>query len=474
MAELFVMPQASPTMVTGVIAKWVAPEGSDLAPQSVIAQVETDKATMDIEVFDKGVMLKHLVAEGAEVPAGAPIAIIGKAKGEDISALLAEYEKSKGAAPASEAAPTKASEAAPAKASEAAPAAQKVVAAPEAAPAAPAPAAPAPAVPAPTAAMAGPASPQAQVKPGEVPKLAWMGRAIPDAIMEPLSAYVPPGVVVRASPLAKAMAADKGLALAKITGTGTGGRIVAADVEAAATAPQAAPAPSAAAGRREDVTVRATQMRKTIARRLTDAHQSVPVFYLTVTFDGAGLVALKEQAGKRGIKVSYNDLVLKAVAQALVDVPECNAAWQGDTIVRRGSVDLGVAVALPEGLITPVIRDADKKSVRQIGAELRELAARAKTGKLAPEEYTGASFSVSNLGMLEIDQFTAILNPPEAGILAVGALLQVPVVENGALTVGWRMKATLTCDHRVIDGALGARLLQALRGYVELPALMVI
>lgn len=456
MAEFFVMPQASPTMTVGVVAKWVAAEGSDLAPQSVIAQVETDKATMDIEVFDKGVMLKHLVAEGAEVPAGAPIAIIGKQKGEDISALLAEFEKTKGA-------PTGAPPPTPAESERPAPAQTKevTIAPPQKENGHPVQHAP-----------SGGAPQDVPVQAGVVPTLTWMGNAIPDAIMEPLGPYVPPGPRVVASPLAKAMAADKGVSLKSLKGSGPGGRIVAADVEAAAAAPKGAPVGAAPA--KADTTVRATQMRKTIARRLTEVHQQVPVFFLTATFDAAGLVALKDLAGKRGIKISYNDLVLKAVAQALVDVPECNAAWQGDTILRRGSVDLGVAVALPEGLITPVVRAAETKSVRQIAAEVRELAGRAKEGKLQPEEYTGGSFSISNLGMFEIDQFTAILNPPEAGILAVGSVQQVPVVEDGVLSVGWRMKVTMTCDHRVIDGALGAKFLQALRGYVELPALMVL
>lgn len=465
MAEFFVMPQASPTMTVGVVAKWVAAEGSDLAPQSVIAQVETDKATMDIEVFDKGVMLKHLVSEGAEVPAGAPIAIIGKQKGEDISALLAEFEKIKGqgapaAAPAQPAS-APASGGGPRESEQPAPAQAKL---PETAPPQKTDAKPVQHAP-----SAG-APQDVPVQAGVVPTLTWMGNAIPDAIMEPLGPYVAPGPRVVASPLAKAMAADKGVSLKSLKGSGPGGRIVAADVEAAAAAPKAAPAGAAKA----DTTVRATQMRKTIARRLTEVHQQVPVFFLTATFDAAGLVALKDLAGKRGIKISYNDLVLKAVAQALVDVPECNAAWQGDTILRRGSVDLGVAVALPEGLITPVVRAAETKSVRQIAAEVRELAGRAKEGKLQPEEYTGGSFSISNLGMFEIDQFTAILNPPEAGILAVGSVQEVPVVEDGTLAVGWRMKVTMTCDHRVIDGALGAKFLQALRGYVELPALMVL
>ncbi len=461
MAEFFVMPQASPTMTVGVVAKWVAPEGAELTPQSVIAQVETDKATMDIEVFDKCVMLKHLAPEGAEVPAGAPIAILGKSKGEDISALVAEYEKMKAGAPAAAPAappptPSQSERPAPAESKEV------TISPPQKGNGHPVQHGPAPTEPQ-----------EVPVQAGVVPTLTWMGQSIPDAIMEPLGPYVPAGRRVVASPLAKVMAADKGVSLGTLKGSGPGGRIVASDVEAAAAAPKAAGG-GVTIGRRADEQVRATQMRKTIARRLTEVHQQVPVFYLTVTFDAGGLVALKEQAGKRGVKVSYNDLVLKAVAQALVDVPEANAAWQGDNILRRGSVDLGVAVALPEGLITPVIRNAETKSVRQIAAEVRELAGRAKEGKLQAEEYTGGSFSVSNLGMFEIDHFTAILNPPEAGILAVGSVQQVPVVEDGTLTVGWRMKATMTCDHRVIDGALGARFLQALRGYIELPALMVL
>ncbi len=436
MAEFFVMPQASPTMTVGVVAKWIAPEGAALAPQSVIAEVETDKAMMEIEVFDTGVMLRHLAKEGDEVPPGHPIAIIGTAVGEDISALLAEFTRIGASTPAPAGAPAARS------------------AAPAATPAAAAPPPPAPAEP-----------PQA----GVVPTLTWMGNAIPDAIMEPLGPYIPAGPRVVASPLAKAMAAEHGVSLRLLRGTGPGGRIVAADITAAIAAPRVS-----TPARRDDTAVRATQMRKTIARRLTDVHQQVPVFYLTVTFDAGQLVALKDGAGKRGIKLSYNDMVLKAVAATLADVPECNAAWQSDAILRRGGVDIGVAVALPDGLITPVIRDADKKSVRAIAAEVRELAGRAKDGKLQADEYTGSSFSVSNLGMFDIDHFTAILNPPEAGILAVGSVQQVPVVTNGALGVGWRMKATLTCDHRVIDGALGARFLQALRGYVELPALLVL
>ena len=255
-----------------------------------------------------------------------------------------------------------------------------------------------------------------------------------------------------------------------MTGVQTCALPISADVEAAASGTAAQPA------RRPDEAVRATQMRKTIARRLTEVHQSVPVFFLTTSFDATAIVALKEavarRAGKEGPRVSVNDILVRCVAQALRDVPEVNAQWTGEAVVRKGAVDIGVAVALPDGLITPVVRDADQKSPVQIGAEVRALAARARDGKLAPEEYTGGSFTISNLGMFDIEQFTAILNPPEAAILAVGSAAQVPAVVGGVVTAQWRMKVTMTCDHRVIDGALGARFLQALRAYVENPGLL--
>jgi len=204
----------------------------------------------------------------------------------------------------------------------------------------------------------------------------------------------------------------------------------------------------------------------------------VPVFFLTTSFNATAIVALKDavtrRAGKDGAKVSVNDILLRCVAQALREVPDVNAQWNGDSIVRKGAVDVGVAVALPDGLITPVIRGADQKSIAEIGAEVRAMAVRAREGKLTPEEYTGGTFTVSNLGMFDIEHFTAILNPPEAAILAVGSAAQVPHVEGGQLVVQWRMKVTMTCDHRVIDGALGARFLQALRGFVENPGLLVV
>jgi pyruvate dehydrogenase E2 component (dihydrolipoamide acetyltransferase) len=217
-------------------------------------------------------------------------------------------------------------------------------------------------------------------------------------------------------------------------------------------------------------------MRKTIARRLTAVHQEVPVFQLTVSWDGAEMVRLRD-ALKRAMpdaKVSYNDMVIAACGRALRAFPKANAGWGEAGIVRYGRVDVGVAVAVDDGLITPVIKGADHLGLAEIGARMRELAGRARDGKLAPDEYTGGTFTISNLGMFDIEHFTAILNPPAAAILAVGRLAQVPVVVDGALTVGWRMNATLTCDHRVIDGATGAQFLQVLRRYIETPALLAV
>ena len=448
MAEFLLMPQATPTMTLGVLAKWTVPEGGALVPQSVIASVETDKATMDIEYFDRGVLIRQLAKEGDEIPPGRPIAIIGASASEDISALLVEY-----AALASGPAAPAAAPAAPA------------------APAHAAPVAAAPAAPAPAPVVEAPAAP-ARTTPGSTPVITWAGRPINESIMEPRGVYVAAAPHVRASPLARAVAAELGVKLDRVTGTGPDGRIVKADVESAAAAPAAQSHSGAPA--RADVSKRVTQMRKTISRRLTDVHQQVPVFYLNVVFDMTAMVALKATAASAGMKISYNDLFLKAVARSLRDVPAVNAAWMGDTIVERGAVDIGVAVALPEGLITPVVRTADQKSVTAIAAEVRELATRAKDGKLQTDEYTGSTMTISNLGMFNIDNFTAIINAPESAILAVGSVDQVPVVVNGQLAVGWRMKVTMTCDHRVIDGALGAKFLLALRTYVEAPAMLVL
>lgn len=442
MPELFKMPQATPTMEVGTIAKWRKAEGDALKPQDVVAEVETDKAVMEVEVFDSGVLLKILVEAGVEVPAGQPIAIIGKSPGEDISALLASL----GAPPAS------AATAAPAPAPS-----------PAAAPAASAP-------PAPTLSAA-PRSAEGGLTP-----FAWAGEAVDSAIMEmpsfelSLGAHGPGSG--RAAPAARRAARALGVDLESVHGTGPRGRVLRADVEAAQGRAPAPVAPAAPAAPTSEA-VKNSNMRKTIARRLTAAAQEVPAFYLTAVFDCDALVAFREQLKGAGLAVSYNDILIKGCARALVAVPEVNASWGDEAILRHKGVHIGVAVALPDGLITPVIRNADQKGLSTIAGDMKDLAARARDRKLQPDEYTGSTFSISNLGMMGIEQFTAIINPPEAMILAVGGMQREPVVRaDGSLGVGWRMRVTLTCDHRVVDGALGARFLAELRKLIEKPALL--
>lgn len=446
MAEFYEMPAVSPTMEFGTLVEWRIAEGERFESGAVVAEVGTDKANMDAEIFDKGVMIKHLAAQGDEIPPGAPIAIWGQSADEDISKLLEEFEARKGQA-AQAPAPKEAAEPAQVDRSpvqtEERPAAASPRPAPSAAPAA-----------------------TAEVK------REWMGKATHHLFMDPnadLRIGAPGRGRPRSTPLARKMADDRGIDLHRIEGSGPGGRIVAADLERAPRAP-AGPAPA------EDTRVKNSQMRRTIARRLLESHQQIPSFFLTATFDMQGFVDLRADLKARlpDLKVSYNDILVRAVARALVDHPEVNASWGDAEIVRHGRVDIGVAVAIDEGLITPVIRGADKKGLAAIAGEVRELAGRAKKLKLQPDEYTGGTFTISNLGMMEIEHFTAIINPPESAILAVGAIEQVPVVVDGALTVGWRMKVTMTCDHRVIDGAVGAAFLQTLRRYVESPSLLLV
>ncbi|MCX5744945.1 MAG: pyruvate dehydrogenase complex dihydrolipoamide acetyltransferase [Proteobacteria bacterium] len=447
MAQIIGLPKLSPTMEEGVLVRWTKKEGDKVSPGDLIAEVETDKANMDFNVEDDGVLLKLLVKEGDTVRLGAPVLILGKA-GEDITALVAQAA-ALAAQPAAASAPVPAPKEAPA-----------VVAA-KPAPVKPTPVAPAPK---PAAKVAAPAA-----------KVA-----------------APVGDKVLASPLAKSLAIELGIDLRTLTGSGPGGRIVERDVRAAvisdeqvaldtpvveaeptssetAIAVRAKPAVDGT-GAYEDFP--ASNMRKRIAARLTEAKRDVPHFYLQRQIDAAPLLAFRERLnallGDRG-KVSVNDLVVKAVALALRRVPECNASWEGDAIRRYHGVHVGIAVAIDDGLVTPVVRDADQKGLGSISAEVRDLADRAKRKGLKGHEITGSTFTVSNLGMLGIERFTAILNPPEAGILAVGAVLDVPVVKDGQVVAGKRMTVSMSCDHRVIDGALGARWLIAFADLLEHP-----
>jgi pyruvate dehydrogenase E2 component (dihydrolipoamide acetyltransferase) len=280
----------------------------------------------------------------------------------------------------------------------------------------------------------------------------------------------------RSSPLARRIASERGLELSAIQGSGPGGRIVKRDIESAAAAPRGAPHPVRERGAEEFVDVPLTQIRKTIARRLVESIGPVPTFYLTAEFDMGKAAEMRAALTEIGdeYKASFNDIVIRAVALSLAEHPEVNAHWLGDKIRQFNRVHIGMAVAIEEGLITPVIFDADQKSLHDISREARDLAGRARERKLTPEQYTGSTFSVSNLGMFGIDQFTAIINPPEAGILAVGAVESKAIVSNGSVEVRQRMRVTMSCDHRVVDGATGAKFLQTVRRYIEHPLLLVI
>ena len=408
MATKIFMEALSPTMEEGRLVKWNMPEGAAVKSGDVLAEVETDKAVMELVARGDGVLRKQLVAEGTTAPVGSLVGVIGAAD-EDIAALVS------GAAAA--AAPV-----APA-------------AAPAATPAATAAAAPAPAA----ATSTGP---------------------------------------TRSSPLARRLARESGLDVGAIAGSGPGGRVIKRDIEAAMSAgPGASPVsrPPSPVSFSDFTDQPLTQIRKTIAKRLAESLGPIPTFYLTAEFDMTRAVEMRAHAAGLGdeFKVSVNDIVLKAVATALAAHPEVNAHWLGDKIRYFNRVHLGMAVATDDGLIVPVIFDAGQKGLRELSSESRALAAKARERKLTPEQYTGSTFSVSNLGMMQIDQFTAIINPPECGILAIGALEDTPVVVDGAVAVRKRMRVTMSCDHRVIDGAVGARFLLDLRRMLENPLMLV-
>ncbi len=430
MAVEILMPALSPTMEEGTLAKWLVKEGDAVKSGQIIAEIETDKATMEFEAVDEGTVGRILVAEGtAGVKVNTPIAV------------LLEDGEAAGAAPAAKAA---------------------AVAAPVAA--------------APVAAVAIAAAP---------------APAAPKAA----------GARVFASPLARRIAAEKGLDLTKVAGSGPHGRIVKADVEGSVAAPvaaaavAAAPAPAKPAAPaamptgasaetvmkmyadRDFVEVPLDGMRRTIAARLTEAKQTIPHFYLRRSVRLDALMAFREQLNKglegRGVKLSVNDFIIKACALALQTVPNANAVWAGDRMLRLKPSDVAVAVAIDGGLFTPVLRDADKKSLSALSLEMKDLATRAKTKKLAPHEYQGGSFAISNLGMMGIENFDAVINPPHGSILAVGAGIKTPVVlKDGTIGVANVMSMTLSVDHRVIDGALGAEFLKAIVENLENPMAM--
>jgi pyruvate dehydrogenase E2 component (dihydrolipoamide acetyltransferase) len=426
MAEAIEMPKMSDTMIEGVLVSWLAKVGDKVKAGNALAEVETDKATMELESYFDGVLLHIAAPAGSSVPVGNLIAIVGQA-GENIQPILDKYAA--GAATAAPAAP----------ASVAAAPAPKAASAPVAAP-----------LPILSAVAAAPA---------------------------PFSNGSSARIV--ASPLAKALATDKGIDLRALSGTGEGGRIVKRDIEAAATAPAVHLSAVVSAPTGAVVDVPTSQMRKTIARRLSESMFTAPHFYLTVSIDMDQATSLRTQLNTEaerdnGIKISFNDLVVKACALALRKHPKVNSSWLGDVIRSYPYVNVGVAVAVEEGLIVPVIRNADSKGLAQISTETKELAGRAKNKQLQPAEWEGNTFTISNLGMFGIEEFTAIINPPDACILAVGGIHQVPVVKDGAVVPGAVMKVTLSCDHRVVDGATGAEFLKTVKYLLENPLRMLL
>ncbi len=409
MAKIIGLPKLSPTMEEGTLVAWIKNEGDEVEVDDLLAEVETDKATMEFRSFDRGVLLKILVPAGEALEPDVPVAIIGKA-GEDISELLAEVEAGAGAAAAA-AAETAAE----------------------------------------TAAV--PAS-------GAVPESRSEGRVL-------------------SSPLVRRLARERSIDLHTVQGSGPRGRVVKRDIEALPGERDASRGAPALGGERlSPRVVKASSMRRTIARRLTESMQTTPHYYLTIDVDIAPLAdarkAMNAELEAAGKKVSLNDLIIKAAAIALRRVPEVNSSWMGKEIHYHQVVDISVAVAVDEGLMTPVIRDADRKGVMQIAEEVRDLAARARDKKLQLEEMTNGTFSISNLGMFGIEEFTAVINPPESAILAVGTIRDEPVVEDGAIVPGKRMRFTMSCDHRVIDGATGASFMAALKTLLEAPPNMLL
>jgi len=441
MAEAIRMPLLSDTMKEGVIAEWHKKVGDTVKSDDVIAEVETDKATMEVMPYVDGTLLYIGVEKGKGVPVNGIMAIIGK-PGEDFQPIL---DAEKGG--------QKTAEAVPAEAAAAPETAKK-----ESAPAQPAP----PPAPVPSQPV------QAENK--EQPATETDDR-------------------IKASPLAKKLADEKGLNIQEIKGTGDSGRIIKRDVDSYTPAPaqqapaanqqvQKAPAPvlqAMPAGEEGHTDIPLSQMRKIIAKRLAESKFSAPHFYLTmtITMDKA-IDARKAINDLSPVKVSFNDLVIKACAMALRRHPAVNSSWMGDFIRQNHHIHIGTAVAVEEGLIVPVIKFADQKSLSQIAQEASTLIEKARTKKIQPQEFTGNTFTISNLGMMDIDEFTAIINPPDSCILAVGRIAATPVVENGAVVIRQLMKITLSCDHRSVDGAVGSRFLQTLKTHLENPVTMLV
>jgi pyruvate dehydrogenase E2 component (dihydrolipoamide acetyltransferase) len=459
MATKVTMEALSPTMEEGRLVKWNKNEGDAVKSGDVLAEVETDKAVMELVARGDGVLRKRLANEGDASPVGTLLAVIANPDENIDSIVGAAAPASATAAPAAPAA--KSAQSAPQSPAQSqgeasTPPPQKTAGQAGAPANAPPAAPPRPAPPRPSGAPAAPRG-NGTARPG-TPSVAG-GRQ-------------------RSSPLARRLASEKGIQLGGIQGSGPGGRIVKRDIENAkatgGAGRSAAAERLAAEGDFKDVPL--TQIRKTIARRLAESNGPIPTFFLTAEFDATRAAEMRTQLTEMGeqYKVSFNDIVIKGVALALAEHPEVNAHWLADKIRHFNRIHVAMAVAVEDGLITPVLFDADRLSLWEISEKARDLAKRARERKLMPEEYTGATFTVSNLGMFGIDQFTAIINPPEAGILAIGGVEEKPVVVDGALEVRQRMRVTMSCDHRAVDGATGAKFLQTVRTYIENPLSLII
>ncbi|HZM23476.1 MAG TPA: dihydrolipoamide acetyltransferase family protein [Anaerolineales bacterium] len=432
MAETINMPKLGFDMAEGTLIRWVKQVGENINKGDVLAEIETDKATVEVESPASGVVLQHMVDQGAVVPVNAPIAVVGN-QGEKVDAPAAAPQKSD----------SKPEEKKPDEKKE---------------------------------------EPAAKVE--EQPAPRTQPAAPPVAQAEP----APSDGHVKASPLAKKIARDNSVDLSRVQGTGPGGRVVRKDVEAALSSGDAAkpaakpsvsmPIPSLVPVSHEDETIQLTKLRQAIARRMTESKTTVPHFYVTHEYKMDAVMALRKQLNEylpENEKLSVNDFIVKAVALTLRQFPNLNSSFAGNNqVLRHGAVNVGVAVAVENGLLTVVTRDTDQRPIRQIAADLKRMVAGAREGKVKPDDIEGSTFSVSNLGMYDVENFIAILNPPEAAILAVGSAREVPVVENGEIKIGWRMKGTISVDHRVSDGAEAAQFMQTLAGFLENPVRMLV
>ena len=410
MAKIIEMPKLGFDMAEGTLMKWLKAEGENIAKGDMLADIETDKATVQVESSESGIVFKHLVGENTTLPIGSPIAVIAE-EGEDVN--LDEL-------------------------------------------------------------LAGQPSVEKQAEPQEP---AALESAAPEAEAEETAASEPDSSgLIKASPVAKAMARDKNINLASIKGSGPGGRIVKRDIEAAlnqnspTSAPMPMPKVQIVPG--QDQRIPVNRLRAAIGKRMQASNQNVPAFFITRSYDVGDLLKVRRQINDEGVpekKLSVNDFIVRAMALALRQYPNLNASLEADEIIQHGNINIGNAVSLENGLLTVVVKNADQKSLQQISQETGELAHRARDGKLRNEDVEGSTITISNLGMYAVDDFIAIINPPETAILAIGSAQEIPVIENGLVKTGWRMKVTLSADHRVTDGAEAAQFMQHLGLYLEQP-----